>query len=229
MADKEIKLAVSPPKLMVASVRIVGDSPLVLHNFSQKQRLKMEAKQKEGSQGKTKIKREARNFEEDYEASKYVSADDKLGLPAGAFRTAMIDCCRLVGFKMTMAKMSVFVEADGFDKQNGTPLVYIDGEPEETRISMKNDNGGADVRVRPMWRKWAVNLRIRFDEDQFSLQDVINLLLRAGVQCGVGEGRPNSRESTGCGWGCFSLDPSHQITAQELKFSYPSFDNGVVS
>jgi hypothetical protein len=59
--------------------------------------------------------------------------------------------------------------------------------------------------VRPLWRKWSADVRIRFDEDQFALIDVTNLLARAGVQVGIGEGRPNSRMSPGIGWGTFEI------------------------
>ena len=57
-----------------------------------------------------------------------------------------------------------------------------------------------------MWRKWSVKLHVKFDEDQFSLADISNLLARAGIQCGIGEGRPNSRMSTGIGFGTFKIN-----------------------
>jgi len=49
-------------------------------------------------------------------------------------------------------------------------------------------------------------VRIRFDQDTFSLQDVVNLLSRAGMQVGIGEGRPASKKSKcGMGWGMFRV------------------------
>jgi hypothetical protein len=56
-----------------------------------------------------------------------------------------------------------------------------------------------------MWREWGLTLKVKFDADQFSATDVTNLLLRAGLQVGVGEGRPDSRESAGLGWGTFEI------------------------
>jgi hypothetical protein len=47
---------------------------------------------------------------------------------------------------------------------------------------------------------------VTFDEDQFSVKDVSNLLARAGYQVGVGEGRPNSKASYGQGWGLFRIE-----------------------
>jgi len=43
----------------------------------------------------------------------------------------------------------------------------------------------------------------------FSGADIANLVLRAGIQVGIGEGRPFSKNSCGMGWGTF------EITSQE--------------
>mgnify|MGYP001580518047 FL=1 len=57
-----------------------------------------------------------------------------------------------------------------------------------------------------MWREgWEARVRIRYDGDQFSLADVSNLLARAGLQVGVGEGRADSKNSAGIGWGFFAM------------------------
>ena len=36
--------------------------------------------------------------------------------------------------------------------------------------------------------------------------DVTNLMQRVGMQVGIGEGRPDSRDSAGLGWGTFRLE-----------------------
>ena len=67
-------------------------------------------------------------------------------------------------------------------------------------------NGTAMVVIRPLWREWGAMVRVRYDADQFSAEDVINLMNRAGQQIGVGEGRPFSKNSAGLGWGTFVVD-----------------------
>ena len=37
-------------------------------------------------------------------------------------------------------------------------------------------------------------------------QDVTNLLMRVGQQVGIGEGRPDSKNSAGMGWGTFNVE-----------------------
>jgi hypothetical protein len=166
----------------------------------------MEETQRAGTQARSRKNRAARDFEAGYLAAQHRSQEGWLGIPCPAFRNAMIDACRLVGFKMTHAKLTIFIEADGFDANDGTPLVRITkGEPEVHKGWGRNANGGADLRWRPMWRECEALPRIRWDADQFSSADVLNLLARAGLQVGVGEGRPNSPNSNGLGWGLFEI------------------------
>lgn len=199
-------VVIKAPNFQRAMFKIRGTAPYVQNKFSQKAREQMRAKQEAGStagKGRAKI---AKDFLECYEQAMHVSDEGWFGIPAPAFRAAMISACRTVGFKMTLAKLSVFVEADGFDKDDATPLVKITkGEPEYfesvVRIQMTTD-----IRPRPMWRRgWEAELVIRFDADQFTYDDVANLINRVGLQVGIGEGRPDSKTSTGMGWGTFEV------------------------
>ena len=57
-----------------------------------------------------------------------------------------------------------------------------------------------------MWQTgWEAALRVQYDADQFTRHDVTNLLVRVGLQVGIGEGRPDSRKSNGQGWGLFDV------------------------
>ena len=117
----------------------------------------------------------------------------------------MISACRVAGFQMTKAKLSVFVLPDGFDADDGTPLVRLYGEPEMHQCNVRLESGVASIAIRPMWRTWYAKLRVQWDADQFTLTDVSHLLMRAGMQVGIGEGRPDSKKSHGMGWGTFEL------------------------
>lgn len=199
-------LVIRPPKFRTATVTIRGTVPLVIHRFSQKTRDKIQETQELGSQAKKGKTREARDFDDNYRNAMYKSTEGWLGIPSSAFRNAMISACRTVGFKMTIAKMSVFCVADGFC-DDGTGLVKITkGEPHMDIRPGRNANGGVDLRSRPMWLQgWEAKVTLRWDEDQFSAGDLMNLLMRAGIQVGVCEGRPDSKMSAGCGWGEFEV------------------------
>ncbi len=197
---------ISPPNLRTIKTRIVGVSPLMVCRFSKKAMDAMMSKHAAGSQAKKGTAKAARDFDADFQGARHIAEDGWDGIHAGAFRNAMISACRLVGFKMTLAKLSVFIEADGFDQVDGVPLVRIIGdEPEKNVMHTRNATGVIDLRIRPMWRRWKCDLNIRYDADQFKIADVLNLLARAGMQVGVCEGRPDSRMSAGMGMGLFRL------------------------
>ena len=198
-------VVISPPNMQYATLHIEGIAPYVQHKFSQKAQAAMEETQRAGTQARSRKKREARDFEAGYQAAQHIADEGWRGIPAPAFRNAMIDACRLTGFVMTKAKLSVFVEADGIDATDGTPLVKIIGNPEIYKGWGRNANGTADLRWRPMWKTWQAFVPLRWDADQFSAADVFNLMARAGLQVGIGEGRPSSPNSFGLGWGLFKV------------------------
>jgi len=205
-------LVIAPPNFVTAALTIRGIAPLVLNKFSQKAREQIRQTQEAGSVAKKGRKREPKDFQKCYEQAKHVSLDGWLGIPAPAFRAALVSACRMCGFQMTKAKLSVFVEADGFG-EDGTPLVQLTkGEPEYHEAYARNETGVVDLRARPMWQPgWEAVVRVRFDADQFTLEDVANLMMRVGLQVGIGEGRPDSKKSCGMGWGLFELAGQEEI------------------
>jgi hypothetical protein len=198
-------LIINRPNLEEIVLHIVGDAPYVQHKFSAKARNQMLAKQQAGSTAKGKKAHAARDIDGEYREAMHLDSKGRAGIPAPAFRSAMISACRLVGFMMTKAKLSVFVVHDTVDADDGTPLVLINGEPEMHQASVRLESGVASVAIRPMWREWSANVRVRYDADQFTTADVVNLMARAGMQVGIGEGRPDSKKSHGMGWGTFSV------------------------
>ena len=200
-------IAIKPPKFERLGLRLVGTAPLCQARFSAKAMQAMKAKMEAGQAAKKGAARKARDFDDDFKQAMHIDAEGGwIGVPAAALRNACIDVCRMVGFKMTHAKMSIFVEADGFDVVDGSPLIKLDApEPERLEMATRNATGVADIRIRPMWRKWALNVVIRFDTDQFTSTDVVNLVNRAGMQVGIGEGRPFSKSSNGLGFGTFEI------------------------
>lgn len=200
------RIVISAPKFEVASVLIRGDTPLVLHKFSQKVQAKIRETQEAGSVARKGKQREARNFEDNFNAARHLSQEGWDGIPASAFRNAMISACRTVGFKMTIAKMSVFCIADGFDDEGNGLVKITKGSPSMDVRPGRNATGGIDLRSRPMWKPgWEAVVKFRWDSAQFSGEDILNLLMRAGLQVGVGEGRADSKMSAGVGWGHFSV------------------------
>jgi len=201
-------ITIPAPNIQTAIFKIVGTSPYMQARFAHKAMIAMQEKQMAGSVANKGTKRKARDFDADYEAAKHLSSEGWCGIPAGAFRTAMISACRVIGFKMTVAKLCLFVAADGYDSIDSTPLVRINGKVEKNIGPVRNATGVCDLRARPLWKEWWCDLRVQFDADQFTVTDVANLVARVGIAVGVGECRHDSKQSTGTGFGCFRIDNS---------------------
>lgn len=197
-------VVITPPNFQTAQFTIEGTAPYVQHKFSKKVGADMLANQQKagGTKGK---KREPRDVDAEYEGAMHKDEDGSYGIPCAAFRSAMIDACRAAGFQMTKAKMSIVCLADGIDVDEGTPLVRLNGEPEVNKTAVRLESGVASIAIRPMWRTWSATVTLQWDADQFGMSDVANLLSRAGLQVGIGDGRPFSKKSHGMGWGTFKV------------------------
>ena len=119
VAAKQVEqnIVIKPPKFSTVEILIEGIAPLVVERFSKKMEL-ME-KMAQGPSAKNKRERTARDYDNEAEEARYRAPEKWEGMNAAAFRAGMISACRLVGFKMTLAKLSVFIEADGFDAKIG--------------------------------------------------------------------------------------------------------------
>ena len=199
-------LVIKAPAFQVAEFEIIGTSPLVIHRFSAKTKQEMKQKMETGKAASSKKNREAKNTDDTFQESRYISKEGWDGFHAGAIRSAMISACRLVGFKMTLAKLSLFVVNDGWDaKEPQIPLIRIYGKAEKQEDIARVETGQPYVTIRAAFYTWKSKLKIRWDADQFTIEDVYNLLIRVGMQVGLCEGRPDSKKSVGMGWGLFDV------------------------
>lgn len=197
---------IKPPNLKTVVFEIKGVAPLVMHRFSAKIKNQMRDKMEQGKSAGSKKNREAKDLEATFNEARYISKDGWDGFHAASIRNAMISACRLVGYKMTLAKMSIFVIADGWDAaESQIPLIRIYGEAVRQEDMARVETGQPYVTIRAAYHEWKAKIKIRFDADQFSLDDVSNLLARVGMQVGIGEGRPDSKNSAGMGWGLFEI------------------------
>lgn len=199
-------VAITAPNFQTAVFEIKGVEPLVIHRFSAKTKQQMKQKMETGKAASSKKNREAKDTDDLYNEARYRSPEGWDGFNASSIRNAMISACRLVGFKMTLAKLSVFVIQDGRDAEEPQiPLIRIYGKPVKQEDMARVETGQPYVTVRAAYHDWSAKVKIRWDADQFTVDDVYNLLYRVGMQVGICEGRPDSPNSCGMGWGLFEV------------------------
>jgi hypothetical protein len=186
----------------------------MIHKFSEK--MKRQIQDKQTSTDKVKKQRSPKDYAAEFNAARYVAAQKWDGFYAGALRNSMIAAARYVdGMQMTKAKGLFFVQAQGFDRDDGTPLVRILGckAKHDTR-PVRLESGVSDLRNRPRYDSWHADVVIDFDADAMSSTDIANLLQRAGAQVGLCEGRPASPNSFGMGFGVFRVEGSKKARAK---------------
>lgn len=173
-------LGIEVPRIRVQQmqVTIIGDSPLIVHKWSEKAKKEMLDKQmKTAKPGKR-----AKDPQQDYEDSLYRLEDGGYGFPCVGFKSAAVSACRFVdGLKMTEARGAFHVVGE---------LARIEGVPRMREDMCRVGQGTADIRYRGEFRDWRTNLTISYDADVISPGQIMNLFNRAGFGVGVGEWRP---------------------------------------
>lgn len=185
----------------VVEIPIVGETELIVHKWSEKAKRMMLDKQMNPG---ARQKKEAKNPEEDYQSSLYQLEDGSYGIPAAAFKAAIVGACRLFdGLPMTQAKIAIQVLGEG--SQQLVPLT--EGEPYMREDMVRLETGVADIRYRGGFPTWKAVLRIKFNSSLLTLQSLVNLVDAAG-QGGVGEWRPSAPKSASGSYGTFRVETS---------------------
>lgn len=178
--------SITLPALDIQTVTLVlvGDSPLIVHAWSEKAKRQMLDKQmKKATKGK-----EAKNPEADYEACFYRTESGGYGFPAIGVKGAMVAACRFVDAKMTMARGAFHIDAE---------MLTVVGEPRPREDMVRVGMGTADIRYRPEFPEWRIPVTIKFNAAVISAEQIANLLNTAGFGIGIGEWRPERNGSYG--------------------------------
>ncbi len=186
------------------TVPIVGQTPLIPHQWAEKAKRMMRAKQF----GETQQRREPKNLEEEAEAAIYRLADGRAGMPATAFKGAIVAACRFFqGIPMTEGRLMIFVRGEGENQ-----LVPVSGTEVIREDMPRNATGVVDLRYRTSLlagvadvEPWKCNLPIVYPPRLISAQSVLALVDAAG-RVGVGDWRPGSPKSNTGTFGTFRID-----------------------
>lgn len=171
--------------LQVIRLRLVGDSPLICHAWSEKAKREMLDKQmKRATQAKP-----AKDPQADYEQSLYRHPDGGFGFPSVAFKNAAVDACSsIAGVTKVEARGAFHIVGD---------MVKIEGEPTPREDMVRVGMGTADIRYRGEFRAWATDITLRYNANVLSPEQIANLFNTAGFAVGVGEWRPQRDGSFG--------------------------------
>jgi len=183
-------IEIPQPKFGMLKVVVVGDSPLVCHRWSEKQKKVLADKQQKKATGP----RQAKDPEAEYKDSLYTLPGKKgYYFPTVAFKKAMVDACSFVSDLTKVAARGAFHVVGEY--------VQLEGKPVMREDIVVVANGNPDLRYRGEFKQWSAELCIRFFESFISAEQILNLLNTAGFAIGVGESRPQKNGS----WGMFHV------------------------
>lgn len=176
--DKKKKITIEGPIIERMSIEIIGITPLLVHAFSAKAIKQIEDKQ----QKKGKAAKAARDPNAEFEAAKYYTADGRDAGLSVWFKKSAIRGAKHCGLVMKDAISSFFVDGEKL------PLEFERCEMRQDTVRI--GNGSADIRYRPEYTGWSVNLDITFNSNLISADQLIACFNAAGFGVGVGDWRP---------------------------------------
>lgn len=194
MARTDVAITLPKLDLQLMEVTIIGDSPLIVHNWSQKSKLEMLAKQTK----KATAKKAAKDPHQDFEDSMYPLPDGGYGFPSVGFKKAAVTACTSVGGVTKVAARQAFsilgetAEVEGaFDGAKArVDLVRIEGGKPGMREDMvRVGMDTADLRYRAEFWPWWAKVLVKFNANVLSTEQIMNLLNTAGFAVGIGEWR----------------------------------------
>ena len=195
-------IEIKPIQIKKATIHIVGDSPLIVHAWSEKAKREMLEKQMKVTKTKAKT---AKNPVEDFIRSMYwltpmpeemtesafneaIQNGARFGFPVTGFKQAAISAAYRMGWAKDKASLrgAFFIDCDE------NQMVEIHSDPPIIREDMVKLQGTtADIRYRGEFRNWSADITVSFNENgQYTLEQIINIINAGGYVCGIGEWRP---------------------------------------
>lgn len=209
MAVKKTEIIeIKPIEMHTVELSIVGDTPLIVHAWSEKAKKQMLDAQMGKAKGKQKDRKSpAQDFidsmywltdkpaassvdDEDGKMSLFFQAIEngaKFGFPVTALKQAAISASYRKGWtKDKMSLRGVFFIDGGF----GDFMEIVSDTPVMREDMVKVGMGTADIRYRGEFRNWRASFKLKYDVNgQYDLSSIVNMLNAGGTVCGLGEWR----------------------------------------
>ena len=195
--DAETTLEIPELRILKLNLHIKGDSPLIMHAWSQKAKEEMLAKQ----MGKARAAKAPKDPHQDYLDAFYRLDDGRPGFPSVAFKSAAVSAATQLKDKSlpkTLLRGAFHIPGE---------LVPIEGEARMRQDQVRIAMGTSDIRFRPEFPNWTATLPIRLNIRALTIEQLAHLFSVAGFAVGVGEWRP---ERDGA-FGMFSVVSLDQV------------------
>lgn len=199
LSNKNTK-TVRIPAMSKCRVRVAirGISPLVVHNFDEKAKNEMAAKQG----GAAREKKAPKVPEDCYERARILNRKGEDCIRIDAIKKAMIRAATMADEKMTEMRQAFYIVPPDPEESLLLPIAYR--ERRMRRDNVRISGGTADLAYRPEFIDWRAEFTVEFFPGLLTDEKLLNLIQLAGWGVGIHEGRPE--KSSALSWGRFELD-----------------------
>lgn len=202
-------IEIRPLERKAVKIRIVGDSPLIVHAWSDKAKKMMLDAQTGATKTKAKAKRdpfddfiqsmywiEGKPEESTPEAfAEAVGNGARWGFPVGAIKQA----ANSAAYRLKWVKNQMELRGAYFLRTEDGDMAEIRGCVPEMREDMvRVGMGTADLRYRGEFKDWYMDFILEYNASgAMSLEQIINCINAGGFAVGIGEWRPEKDGSFG--------------------------------
>lgn len=185
-AHEVITVALKPIQRQKIKIRIAGDV-LLTHAWSKKALEQMLRGQQmtEAEKKLSKRKRDKKDPTEEFNGARYIR-NGKDCFPAVAIKKALVDAGYSLGIPKNAVRRGIRIPGDFVEIKHGAKAPTM--REDAVRVGPFNKRE-ADLRYRPQYNDWHLDLEVVFRSDLFSAEQVVNLFQHAGWG-GIGEWRP---------------------------------------
>jgi len=181
-AESKSEVAIRAPSILRTTIKLRGISSLIMHAWSKKAIEMIEAKQQKKATGPKSAKVPL----DEFNGARYIIDEDTDGIPAICLKNCAVEAGVTLGMQKTYLRKCFFVNPDGDEL---VPITCPEGPKMRTdmvRVGM----GTADVRYRPEYKHWSLEVPVEFNSELISAHELLNLFENAGYSVGLGEWRP---------------------------------------
>lgn len=194
--ENEKVIAIPPINIQRATIRLIGDSPLIVHKWSEKAKKEILDKQMKKAKNKG---HDTKNPVSDFIESMYwlegepeekteegfakaIQNGARFGFPSVAFKASAVAAGFRAGVTKNMVSMNAAFHIDG-------EFVEIKGTPDMREDMVRVGMGVADIRYRGEFKTWSAEFVVKYNASEISFEQIANLFNLGGFACGIGEWR----------------------------------------
>lgn len=207
MATKKVEtVKIEPLKIEYRQITIIGDTPLIVHAWSEKAKKEMLEKQQKKTKTSAKAIRdpfaefmnacywitEKPNEDTEDAFTKAIQNGAKFGFPVTAIKQAAQSTLYRLGVipNQMIMRGAFFIKGIG-ENQLGEIITPYPPECREDMVKIGGISKTSDLRYRPCFNDWKMILDIEYNaSSDITWEQIVNGINTAGFMNGIGEWRP---------------------------------------